>query len=171
MIHTFCTQIGLMRFFRRFKRPEIGRLFLNANVRLPIVSVPSNTEQPRRRTFLPTASIFGVHCCSSRPKVCNSIVRSVAVYVVNKFWRLLSVIVHPCQSMRPMTFTESKYAQIPAMVLAACIIPHMHSLSNFFTPAKNTGCRIIIKHISNVFGRYFHGACLLTYVQHRSSIA
>jgi hypothetical protein len=44
-------------------------------------------------------------------------------------------------------------------------------LGNFFTPAKNTRCGVIIKHISNVFGRYFHGADLSTYVQHRGSIA
>jgi len=171
MIFTLCFQVSLMRFFGRFKRPEVDWLFLNADVRLPVVSVSGNAKQPRRRTLLSAASIFGICCCGSRPKVCNSVVRSRAVYVVNKFWRLFPVVVHPCQAMRSMTSAKSKYAQVPAMVFAARIIPHMHSLSNFFTPVKNTRCGVIIKHISDVFGRYFHGAGLSTYVQHRGSIA
>ena len=171
MKFAFCVQVGLMRFLGCFKRPKVEWLFLNANVRLPVVSVSGNTKQPRRRTLLPAVPIFGIHCCGSRPKVCNSVVRSFTVYVVNKFWRLLPVVVHPCQAMRSMTSAKSKYTQVPTMVFAARIIPYMHSLSNFFTPVKNTRCRVIIKHISDVFGRYFHGADLSTYVQHRGSIA
>ena len=171
MIFTFCCKINLMRFLGCLKRPKVNWFFLNANVRLPIASVLSNTEQPRCRTFLSTALIFGVCCCGSRPKICNSIIKSFAVYVVNKFWRLFSIVMHPCQSMRSMTSAKSKYAQIPTMVFAARIIPNTHSLSNFFTPTKNTRCGVVIKHISHVFGRYFHSVNLSTYVQHRVSIA
>ncbi len=171
MMFTFCFQICLMRFLGCFKRPKVNWLSLNTDVRLPVVSVSSDTKQPRRRTLLPTAPIFGIRCCSSRPKIYNSVVRSFTVYVVNKFWRLFPVIVHPCQSMRSMTSAKSKYTQVPAMVFATRIIPYMHSLGNFFTPVKNTCCGVIIKHLSNVFRRYFHGAGLLTYVQHRGSIA
>ena len=171
MIFSLCFKVNLMRFFGRFKRPKVDWLFLNSDVCLPVVSVSGDTKQPRRGTLLFAAPIFGVCCCGSRPKVCNSVVRSFTVYMVNKFWRLLSVVMHPCQAMRSMTSTKSKYAQIPAMVFAARIITHMHSLSNFFTPVKNTRCRIIIKHISNVFKRYFHSTDLSTYVQHRGSIA
>ena len=160
-----------MRFLGCFKRPKVNWFSLSANVCLPIASVSGNAKQPRRRTFLAAAPIFGVRCCGSCPKICNSIVRSFTVYVVNKFWRLFPVVMHPRQAMRSMTSAKSKYTQVPAMVFAARIIPYMHSLSNFFTPVKNTRCGVIIKHISDVFGRYFHGAGLLTYVQHRGSIA
>ena len=171
MKFAFCVQVGLMRFLRCFKRSEVNWLSLNANVRLPVVSVSGDTKQSRRRTLLPAVPIFGIRCCGSRPKVCNSVVRSFTVYVVNKFWRLLSVVVHPCQAMRSMTSAKSKYAQIPAMVFAARIIPNTHSLSNFFTPTKNTRCGVVIKHISHVFWRYFHSVNLSTYAQHRVSIA
>ena len=171
MKFAFCVHVGLMRFLGCFKRPEVDRLSLNADVRLPVVSVSGDTKQPRRRTLLAAALIFSIRCCGSRPKICNSVVRSFAVYVVNKFRRLFPVVMHPRQAMRPMTFAKSKYAQVSAMVFAARIISHMYSLSNFFTPVKNTRCGVIIKHISNVFGRYFHGANLSTYVQHRGSIA
>ena len=171
MMYTFRYQINLMRFFGCFKRPEVDRLSLSADVRLPVVSISGNTKPPRRRTLLAAAPIFSIRCFGSRPKICNSVVRSFAVYVVNKFWRLLPVVMHPRQTMRSMTSAKSKYAQVSAMVFAACIISHMYSLSNFFTPVKNTRCGVIIKHISNVFGRYFHGANLSTYVQHKGSIA
>lgn len=171
MKFAFCVHVGLMRFLGCFKRPKVDRLSLNADVRLPVVSVSGNTKQPRRRTLLAAAPIFSIRCCGSRPKICNSVVRSFAVYVVDKFWRLLPIVVHPCQAMRSMTSAKSKYAQVPAMVFAARIIPHMHPLSNFFTPVKNTRCGVIIKHILDVFGRYFHGSDLSTYAQHKSSIA
>jgi hypothetical protein len=171
MIFTLCFKVDLMRLFGCFKRPEVDRLSLNADVRLPVVSVSGDTKQPRRRTLLAAAPIFSIRCCGSLPKICNSVVRSFAVYVVNKFRRLFPVVMHPRQAMRSMTSAKSKYAQVSAMVFAARIIPHMYSLGNFFTPVKNTRCKVIIKHISNVFGRYFHGANLSTYVQHRGSIA
>ena len=171
MIHTLCGQINLMCFFGRFKRPKICRFILDTDVRLPIVSVLRNAKQTRRRTFLRGASVLRVYFRSSRSKVCNPIVIPHIVYVVDKFWWLLPVVVHPCQAMRSITSAKSKYAQVPAMVFAARIISQMHSLGNFFTPVKNTRCGVIIKHISNVFGRYFHGADLSTYAQHRGSIA
>jgi len=171
MIFTFCCKINLMRFLGCFKRPKVNWFSLSANVCLPIASVSGNAKQPRRRTFLAAAPIFGVRCCGSCPKICNSIVRSFTVYVVNKFWRLFPVVMHPCQSMRSITSAKSKYAQIPTMVFAARVISHTHSLSNFFTPAKNTRCGVITKHISKVFRRYFHSADLSTYVQHKVSIA
>ena len=171
MIHTLCGQINLMCFFGRFKRSKICRFILDTDVRLPIVSVSSNTKQTRRRTFLRGASVLRVYFRSSRPKICNPIVIPHIVYVVDKFWWLLSVIVQPRQSMRSMASTKHKYAQISAMVLATGVISHVYALRNFFAPAKNTCFSVIIKHIANIFKGYFHGKYLSTYVQHRSSIA
>lgn len=171
MKFAFGGNIDLMGFFWRFKRPKIHRLFLDANIRLPVISVASNAKQPGFRSFLRAAPVMRVHFCCRCPKIVYSVVIAHTVYMVDKFGRLFSVIVKPCQTMRPMASAKHENAEIPTVMSTAGLVSNFYPLRNFFAPVKFACIGVIVEHISNMFRRYFHRGRFPTYDQHRHSIA
>jgi hypothetical protein len=161
MMFALCFKICLMRFFGRFKRSQVQRLSVNANVCLPVVSVFSHTKQTRRRTLLGMSSVFAVQFCSGSAKILDSIVVPNPVNVINVLWNWVAVMVKPRKSVGAVTFAERKNGQIPAVVLAACVVTNINTLRNLLAPVKFTRVWVVIKNISDMVGGYFHAGLFL----------
>ena len=92
--------VSLMRFFCGFKKAQINAFSANRNVRLPFLPfrMPRNAFKSRFVEFI-IAAIHTILLMRNFAQICNSVIRSNTVYMINIQQRPSTIMHCPCHSM------------------------------------------------------------------------
>ena len=153
MEFAFGFKVSGVRCFRGLIQPKPNRLVVDLYFRKPLVIFAAHARKPAsvaRRRFIP--SVFHV---ANRSQVLPSVIRAVAVNVVDLFWRPTSGHIQPCQPVR----------QMQRVVDADNDVAVTHSASGFisqtappprFCPSKFAGFRMVAHKFFKPFWRQTH---------------
>ena len=151
----FSVQVCLMRFFGGFKIPNQGLYAVGTNTSAPAFSsnMPRYTQQTTLVSFMRLCLVLYVVGSRYISKVFNSIVRRIAVYMVNIVHRPSAIDVHPSKSMRSVAFTFQWNNKIRIPIFSTSYSPNLNSSISAFFPTKYTRIRVVIQHFSNKIRR------------------
>lgn len=141
----FCIDIGLMRFLWGCKTSEKARLSVYANLGPPIVSTLADTKKPGLIVCTGMALILQIHRFFDISKIFDSIVRSVAINVVNFIVRPFSMNVEPRQSVSPVDLPVYGNGNISSIIPCASNLSSLCSSCAINSPAHDASLWIVGK--------------------------
>lgn len=159
MILTFCFQVDLMRFFRSAVVAKPFGFSVDGHAGAPFVLKPNDAHKPRFISPIRFTDVLRVAVRKNISKIDNSIVRFVAVNVVNKPFRPIAVCVQPCQTMRFVHASRDADGNVPNPFFnASSNITSFDGFAGPRSPGKNTCVSVIIKRMFKLFNGQHHQA-------------
>ena len=141
---SFCLDVGGMCKFWRVKNTEVSLYARHPNLRSPFSIGEINTKIPALIIFVWESLILAIGSTRYISKVANSIVRPIAVDVVNLIDRPRSVYIEPCQTMCVIENTIDHYLKMPIVPGASCLVSS-HGIGFAQNPRKNSGALVVVE--------------------------
>ena len=137
-----------MGFFGRYERTKMDPLPIwQRNPRLELFADNANSQETRLVSGVSFPPVLSVDGKSGIAKIANSVVRPVAVDMVDDAARPFSMNVKPSKSVRLSFFPHETDASI---AFATCIpgnLPSFCKPTSVFTPSKNASFGIIVQQL------------------------
>ena len=80
MIFLFCRNICFMRLFGSIEIPKMNSLSVASNGSRPFFGLLGLCKSK-------SSTVLGIQCWVGFSQICNSVIRSISVYMVNHFWQ------------------------------------------------------------------------------------
>jgi hypothetical protein len=101
-----------MRFSWRYKTAKINSLIFHGNSCSPLSVNWANAKKSRGIVFLRFSAILAVNLCWCIAQITKSVVASIAVKMINIFFRPFSSHVKPCKAMEKIRFAVNNHIPI-----------------------------------------------------------
>ena len=151
MKHTFCVQIGLMRFLGRSVVAYANRFSVDRDTCTPFVLIPNNTHKTRFISFVGLAHVFRITNSANITKIAKSVIGFNSVNVVNHSCGPTTSNIKPSKAMCSVDFTPNTQSGISSLVNVPRNIASFNSSTWSNLPNKNTSFHAVIKYFSQLF--------------------
>lgn len=149
---SFCFQICLMRFFWSVKVSYACGLAKDRYAGPPFVLKPNHPHETRFVSFVWPANILRISRFVNKSQILQSVVRFVAVNVVNKSARPFSIRKKPCQAMRFIDSFFDSYSDVSLIVNATGNIANLNASGGSRNPSQVPSVGVIKQYLSDIFG-------------------
>ena len=142
-----------MCFFRRFKMPNQHLHAVSTNTRSPAFSygMPRYAQQATFISFMRLCLVLCIVACCYISKVVKSIVRRIAVYMVNVVYRPSAIDVHPSKSVSAVAFSVQRNNKVQVPVFSASYGSNLDSSIGAYLPPEDTSFKVVVQHLFNNF--------------------
>ena len=157
MVLTLRLQVDLMRLFGSAVIPKPFRFSVDGHAGSPFVLKPNDAHKARLVANVGLANVLRIAVGKHIAQIANSVIRFVAVDVINKPSRPFAMRVQPCQTMRFVDTSSDANGDVPnAFFCASGNIASFNSPAGSNLPQKHASPRVIIKRCLKLFCRQSH---------------
>lgn len=151
MKNTFRNQIGLMRFLWRSVVTKPFGLTVNGHTCPPFVLIPDDTHKTGFVPFVWFANVLGISFRAYITQVLKSVIRFVAVNVINQSNRPTIVKIEPRKPMCFIDTTPNANCSVSFFVNYTRSIASFNSAAGTYGPRKCASFRVVLKYLLQFF--------------------
>lgn len=144
----FCIQVSLMGKFCRWVNTKMSLSSIEKDVCSPFISEFGNTKKPTLISLVRYQSILNIASMRHITKIAYSIVRAIAVDVVNFIFRPLSIYIQPSKPMGKIPISKNTYSTVSSRVNSSSNRAYSGILRCSFFPDKYTGLWVVVQEFS-----------------------
>ena len=152
VMDTLCLKVGLVGKFWGSEVPKISLLSKNPYLGFPL---KANRGYPQQFCFAQTISfsdILSVPGSGNITEICNTVIRRIAIYMVDFHKGHTSSYIKPSESMRPKKFSNS-YVDRTVLVSVSSTTTSECYRASPESPSKNSRFRIVVQKFLKPFLR------------------